>query len=50
MTAMILALGCNGSVFLEGSELHRVADPDAVNRLKESGAEIKQILFNPNKH
>ena len=48
MTAMILALGCNGRVLVEGSELHKVADPDAINRLKKSGAEIKQILLNPN--
>ncbi len=48
MTAMILALGCNERVFVEGSELHKVADPDAINRLKKSGADIKETLLNPN--
>ena len=48
MTAMILALGCTGRVFVEGSELHKVADPEAINRFNASGAEIKETLLNPN--
>lgn len=47
MTALILALGCKGSVIIEGDTLHRVADPQAVNRWVNHGATIESFLFQP---
>ncbi|MAJ01489.1 MAG: hypothetical protein CMA10_03680 [Euryarchaeota archaeon] len=47
MTALILALGCQGTVIIEGDTLHRVADPQAVKRWVNQGASIESFLFQP---
>jgi len=48
MTATILALACDAKVMVEGSALHTVADPDAVNRFIQAGAQITTMIHNPN--
>ena len=48
MTATILALAAKKPVFVEGSELHAVADPMAIRRLKTFGADITVELLNLN--
>ena len=47
MTALVLAMGCTGTVLVEGSELHEVADPEGVDRWKEAGVGVKAVLHQP---
>lgn len=47
MTALVLAMGCNSPVLVEGSELHEVADPEAVDRWTEAGVGVKAVLHQP---
>ena len=44
MTALNLAMGCEGDVLIEGSSLHGVADLMAVKRWQEAGVSIDEIL------
>ena len=46
MTALVLAMGCPSTVLVEGSELHEVADPEAVQRWKAAGT-IETVLHEP---
>lgn len=47
MTALVLALGCEGQVTIEGDGLHGVADPQAVSRWVDAGAVIESFLYQP---
>tara|TARA_B100000459_G_scaffold22353_1_gene10997 strand:+ start:4549 stop:5952 length:1404 start_codon:yes stop_codon:yes gene_type:complete len=47
MTALVLAMGCTGDVTIEGSQLHEVADPEALTRWRLAGAEIETFLHQP---
>jgi len=47
MTALVLALGCKETVLVEGSDLHEVADPEAVQRWRDAGVSIEAILHQP---
>ena len=47
MTALVLAMGCTGEVIIEGSQLHEVADPEALTRWRLAGAEIETFLHQP---
>ena len=47
MTALVLAMGCPSTVLVEGSELHEVADPEAVQRWKAAGITIETVLHEP---
>jgi 3-phosphoshikimate 1-carboxyvinyltransferase len=44
MTALVLAMGCEGDVFIEGADLHEVADPEAIQRLQAVGVAIEPLL------
>ena len=44
MTAIVLSMGCSDTVRIEGSRLHRVADPMAVNRWRSQGVSIEEVL------
>lgn len=44
MTALVLAMGCEGDVLIEGADLHEVADPEAVLRWQAVGVEIKPLF------
>ena len=44
MTALVLAMGCEGDVLIEGAELHEVADPEAVQRWQAVGVEIEPLF------
>ena len=44
MTALVLAMGCNEEVLIEGAHLHQVADPEALERWRLAGAEIETFL------
>ena len=47
MTALVLALGCEGQVTIEGDGLHGVADPQAVSRWRDAGVAIESFLYQP---
>jgi 3-phosphoshikimate 1-carboxyvinyltransferase len=47
MTALNLAMGCSQTVLVEGSSLHEVADPEAVQRWKVAGVSIESVLHQP---
>ena len=47
MTALVLAMGCQNTVLVEGSDLHEVADPEAVQRWKAAGITIETVLHEP---
>ena len=47
MTALVLALGCKETVLVEGSDLHEVADPEAVQRWRDAGVSIEAVLHQP---
>tara|TARA_B100000900_G_scaffold410051_2_gene427091 strand:+ start:2940 stop:4358 length:1419 start_codon:yes stop_codon:yes gene_type:complete len=47
MTALVLAMGCKEEVIIEGAHLHRVADPEALERWRLVGAEIESFLQQP---
>lgn len=47
MTALNLAMGCQKEVLIEGSSLHTVADPTAVDRWQAAGVEIEAFLHQP---
>lgn len=47
MTALVLAMGCSTTVLVEGSDLHEVADPEAVQRWKAAGVPIESVLHEP---
>lgn len=44
MTAIVLAMGCDEKVVIEGANLHAVADPYAVQRWVDIGVEVKVAL------
>ena len=44
MTAIVLSMGCSDTVRIEGSRLHRVADPMAVKRWRSQGVSIEEVL------
>ena len=44
MTALVLAMGCEGDVLIEGAELHEVADPAAVQRWQAVGVAIEPLF------
>jgi electron transfer flavoprotein alpha/beta subunit len=44
MTAIVLAMGCDEKVVIEGANLHAVADPYAVQRWVDNGVEAKVAL------
>lgn len=44
MTALVLAMGCEGEVLIEGAELHEVADPEAVQRWQAVGVAIEPLF------
>ena len=44
MTALVLAMGCEGDVFIEGADLHEVADPEAIQRWQAVGVAIEPLL------
>lgn len=48
MTALVLAMGCTKEVMIEGSQLHEVADPEALARWRLAGAEIEEFLHQSN--
>ena len=47
MTALVLATACDGEVLVEGPTLHEVADPEAVQRLRDAGVAIEKRLHQP---
>jgi len=47
MTALVLAMACDGDVLVEGSDLHEVADPEAVQRWRDAGVVIDAVLHQP---
>lgn len=47
MTALVLAMGCGRTVHIEGSDLHEVADPDAVDRWRGAGVDVEALLHQP---
>lgn len=47
MTALVLALGCNDAVTIQGDTLHCVADPQAVARFVDAGVPIESFLYQP---
>ena len=47
MTALNLAMGRQKEVLIEGSSLHTVADPTAVDRWQAAGVEIEALLHQP---
>ena len=47
MTALVLALGCNDAVTIQGDTLHGVADPQAVARFVDAGVSIESFLYQP---
>jgi 3-phosphoshikimate 1-carboxyvinyltransferase len=47
MTALVLALGCNDAVTIQGDTLHGVADPQAVARFVDAGVPIESFLYQP---
>jgi 3-phosphoshikimate 1-carboxyvinyltransferase len=47
MTALVLAMGCTETVLVEGSDLHEVADPEAVQRWQAAGVNIETVLHQP---
>ena len=44
MTALVLAMGCERDVLIEGADLHEVADPEAVQRWQAVGVSIEPLL------
>lgn len=44
MTALVLAMGCDRDVLIEGADLHEVADPEAVQRWQAVGVAIEPLL------
>ena len=44
MTALVLAMGCERDVLIEGADLHEVADPEAVQRWQAVGVAIEPLL------
>lgn len=47
MTALVLAMGCERQVRIEGDGLHAVADPQAVSRWMDAGVTIESFLYQP---
>ena len=44
MTALVLAMGCDRDVLIEGADLHEVADPEAVQRWQAVEVAIEPLL------
>jgi len=44
MTALVLAMGCERDVLVEGADLHEVADPEAVQRWQAVGVSIEPLF------
>ena len=47
MTALVLSMGCQTSVLIEGDSLHEVADPEATARWQQVGVNVERILHQP---
>jgi 3-phosphoshikimate 1-carboxyvinyltransferase len=47
MTALVLAAACDAEVMVVGPTLHEVADPEAVERLVNSGLHVEHALYRP---
>ena len=47
MTALVLAMGCQTPVLIEGDSLHEVADPEAIERWQQVGVSIERVLHQP---
>lgn len=47
LTALVLASASESNVVIEGQDLHTVADPGAVDRLRQAGVSIEAHLHSP---
>jgi len=47
MTALVLSMGLSEDILILGDALHSVADPDAVERWQQVGANVKAVLHQP---